>query len=80
MLLTQRTAVRIDLNVIKTGMAEHLRIYMAAAITPEVKLTTLNAERNLTAITENDSRDFPATCTGSVFVIYHDHDLDYHMR
>jgi hypothetical protein len=53
---------------------------MATAIAPEVKLTALNAEGNLTAITENNSRDFPATFAGSVIVVYNDHDLNYHMR
>jgi len=48
---------------------------MAAAIAPEVKFTALNAERNLTAIAENDSRDLPAPCAGSVIVVYNDHDL-----
>jgi len=68
-------AVRVDCNVIITGSAEYFCINMATAIAPEVKLTALNAEGNLTAITENNSRDFPAPCAGSVIVVYNDHDL-----
>ncbi|MCX5847294.1 MAG: hypothetical protein NTW12_13210 [Deltaproteobacteria bacterium] len=75
MILVQPAAVRVDFNVIKTGMAEYFCIHVAAAITPEVEFTALYAERNLTAITEDDGRDFSATRAGSVCVCNNDHDL-----
>ncbi len=43
MVIIQLAAVRVDLNVIVTGMAEYLCIHVAAAIPPEVKLTTIRA-------------------------------------
>jgi hypothetical protein len=76
MILVQPAAVRVDFNVIKTGMAEHFCIYVAAAIAPEVEFTAIYAERNLTAITEDDGRDFSATLAGSVCVCVCNNDHD----
>ena len=73
MILIQLTAVRVDLNVIITGMTKYLCIHVAAAIAPEVKFTAISAKRNLTAVTENYSRNFPAAMTGGVAVFYYDH-------
>jgi hypothetical protein len=73
MVIVQLAAVRVDLNIIVTGMAEYLCIHMAAAITPEVKFTAICTERNLTAVTENDGRDFPAASAGSACVFYYNH-------
>ena len=74
MILVQTASVRVYFNVIKTGMAEYFCIHVAAAITPEVEFTAVYAERNLTAITEDDGRDFSATRAGSVCVFNNDHD------
>lgn len=73
MVIIQLTAVRVDLNVIVTGVAEYLCIHVATAITPEIKFTAICAERNLTAVTENDGRDFPAATACSAAVFYYDH-------
>jgi hypothetical protein len=75
MVIIQLAAVRVDLNVIVTGMAEYFCIHMAAAITPEVKFTAICTERNLTAVTENDGRDFPAATAGSASVFHYNHDV-----
>lgn len=69
----QPAAVRVDLNVIKTVMAEYFCIHMAAAIAPEVKFAAIRAERNPTAVTVDDGRDFSATHACSAFVCYDDH-------
>jgi hypothetical protein len=73
MVIIQFAAVRVDLNVIVTGPAEYLCIYVATAITPEVKFTAIRTERNLTAVTENDGGDFTAASAGSTYVFYYNH-------
>jgi hypothetical protein len=75
MVIVKLAAVRVCLNVIKAGMAEYFCINVAATIAPKVKFTALYAERNLAAITENDSRDFPATRAGNVCFCYDDHGI-----
>ncbi len=64
MVIVKLAAVRVYLNVIKAGMAEYFCIHVAASIAPKVKFTALYAERNLATVTEDDSRDFPATHAG----------------
>jgi hypothetical protein len=71
--IVKLAAVRVYLNVIKTCMAEYFCINMAATVTPKVKFTAVYAKRNLTAVTENDSRDFPATHAGKACFCYYDH-------
>lgn len=66
-------AVRVYLNVVKTGMAEYLCIHVAAAVTPKVKFTAIYAERNFAAVTEDDGGNFPATRAGDVCFSYYDH-------
>jgi hypothetical protein len=58
--LIQAATIRVDLNIIITGMAEYFCIHVAAAVTPEVKFTAIYTEGNPAAVTENDGRDFPA--------------------
>jgi hypothetical protein len=74
MTLVQPASVRVYFNVIKTDMAEYFCIYVTAAITPQVEFTAVYAQRNLTAITEDDGRDFSATLAGSACVCNNDHD------
>jgi hypothetical protein len=74
MILVQPASVRVYFNVIKTDTAEYFCIYVTAAITPQVEFTAVYAQRNLTAITEDDGRDFPATHACSVCVCNNDHD------
>lgn len=73
MVIVKRAAVRIYLNVVKAGMAEYLCIHVAAAIAPKVKFTAIYAKRNLTAVTEDDGRNFAATRAGNICVCYDDH-------
>jgi len=73
MLIVKLAAVRVHLYVIKAGMAEYFCVHVAAAIAPKVKFTAIYAERNLAAITEDDGRDFSATCAGNVCVCYDNH-------
>jgi len=73
MVIVKLAAVRVNLDVVKAGMAECFCINVAATIAPKVKFTAIYAERNLAAITENDGRDFPATSAGNVCFCYDNH-------
>jgi hypothetical protein len=73
MVIVKLAAIRIYLNVGKTGMAEYFCIHVAAAITPEVKFTAIYAERNLAAVTEDDGRHFPAKRAGNGCFCYDNH-------
>ncbi len=75
MVIVKLAAVRIYLNVVKTGAAEYLCIHVAAAVTPKVKFTTIYAERNLAAVTEDDGRNFPAKRAGNVCFCYDKHGI-----
>jgi len=73
MVIVKLAAVRIHLNVVEAGMAEHLCIHVAAAIAPKVKFTAIYTKRNLTAVTEDNGRNFAATRAGNIYVCYDDH-------
>jgi hypothetical protein len=75
MVIVKLATIRVYLNVVKAGMAEHFCINVAAAITPEVKFTAIYAERNLATITEDDSRNFSATCAGYTCFCYDNHGI-----
>ncbi|MGA2332535.1 MAG: hypothetical protein ABSG75_12320 [Syntrophales bacterium] len=75
MVIVKLAAVRVYLYVIKAGMAEYFCINVAATIAPKVKFTALYAERNLAAITEDDSRDLPAMRAGNACFCYDDHGI-----
>lgn len=75
MVVVKLAAVRVNLNVIKAGMAEYFCINVAAAITPKVKFTAIYAERNLAAVTKDDSRNFSAPCAGYVCFCYDNHGI-----
>lgn len=75
MVIVKLAAVRVHLNVVKANMAEYFCIHVAAAIAPKIKFTAVYAERNLTAVTEDDGRDFPATRAGYASVCYDDHGM-----
>jgi len=75
MVIVKLAAVRVYLYVIKAGVAEYFCINVAATIAPKVKFTALYAERNLAAVTEDDSRDFPAMRAGNACFCYDDHGI-----
>lgn len=75
MVVVKLAAVGVNLNVIEAGMAEYFCIYVATAITPKVKFTAFYAERNLAAVTEDDSRNFSAPCAGYVCFRYDNHGM-----
>jgi hypothetical protein len=58
-------------------MAKYFRIDVTAAVAPEVKFSAVYAERNSTAVTEDNGRNFSATRAGSACVFYNDHDVLY---
>lgn len=73
--LFKPAAVRVNHYIVIAGMTEYLGIHMTATITPEIKFTAIYAQRNLTAVAEDDSRDFSAPRAGSTCVFYNDHDM-----
>ena len=75
MVIVKPATVRVYLNVVKAGMAEYFCINVAAAITPKVKFTAIYAERNLATITEDDGRNFSATCAGYTCSCYDNHGI-----
>jgi len=75
MVIVKLATVGIHLNVVKAGIAEYFCINVAAAITPKVKFTAVYAERNLATITEDDSRNFSATCAGYACSCYDNHGI-----
>jgi hypothetical protein len=75
MVIVKLAAVWVYLNVVKAGMAEYFCINVPAAITPKVKFTAIYAERNLAAVTEDDSRNFSATCAGYACFCYDNHGI-----
>jgi hypothetical protein len=70
--LLQLAAVRVDLDIVKTVVAECFRVHVPAPITPEIELPAIHAERNGASITE-DIRNFCLTGTAEVFSIRHFH-------
>jgi len=73
MVIVKLAAVGIYFNIVKAGMAEYLCIHMAAAIAPKVKFTAIYTKRNLTAVTEDNGRNFAATRAANIYVCYDDH-------
>jgi len=75
LVLFQTASIRVYVNVIKACRTENFCIHVATAITPKIKFAAILAERDLTAVTVDNSGNFPTKHAGGVFVCHDDHDM-----